>query len=107
VGEEEDSHLGDFIEDKRIITPSDAVVNINLQEQTRKVLATLDAARRAGPAHALSASVNAPITLWKKLARNLPSRASASVRSKPKLSVSTPPEPQQATQKLHGNLERG
>ncbi len=41
VGEEEDSHLGDFIEDKRIVTPSDAVVNINLQEQTRKVLATL------------------------------------------------------------------
>jgi len=41
VGEEEDSHLGDFIEDKRIITPSDAVVNINLREQTRKVLATL------------------------------------------------------------------
>ena len=41
VGEEEDSHLGDFIEDKRIITPADAVVNINLQEQTRKVLATL------------------------------------------------------------------
>ena len=41
VGEEEDSHLGDFIEDKRIITPSDAVVNMNLQEQTKKVLATL------------------------------------------------------------------
>jgi RNA polymerase primary sigma factor len=41
VGEEEDSHLGDFIEDKRIMTPSDAVININLQEQTRKVLATL------------------------------------------------------------------
>ena len=41
VGEEEDSHLGDFIEDKRIITPADAVVNISLQEQTRKVLATL------------------------------------------------------------------
>ena len=41
VGEEEDSHLGDFIEDKRIITPLDAVVNINLGEQTKKVLATL------------------------------------------------------------------
>jgi RNA polymerase primary sigma factor len=41
VGEEEDSHLGDFIEDKRIMTPSDAVTNLNLQEQTRKVLATL------------------------------------------------------------------
>jgi RNA polymerase primary sigma factor len=41
VGEEEDSHLGDFIEDKRIVTPSDGVSNINLQEQTKKVLATL------------------------------------------------------------------
>lgn len=41
IGEEEDSHLGDFIEDKRLISPSNAVVNLNLQEQTRKVLATL------------------------------------------------------------------
>jgi len=41
VGEEEDSHLGDFIEDKRVLSPSDAVINLNLQEQTKKVLATL------------------------------------------------------------------
>ncbi|MEK6707072.1 MAG: RNA polymerase sigma factor RpoD, partial [Bdellovibrionota bacterium] len=41
IGEEEDSYLGDFIEDKKIINPSEAVVNINLSEQTRKVLATL------------------------------------------------------------------
>jgi RNA polymerase primary sigma factor len=41
VGEEEDSHLGDFIEDKRVLGPSEAVINVNLQEQTRKVLATL------------------------------------------------------------------
>ncbi len=41
VGEEEDSHLGDFIEDKRAVAPSDAVINLNLQEQTKKVLATL------------------------------------------------------------------
>ena len=41
MGEEEDSHLGDFIEDKRIATPSDAVSNLNLQELTKKVLATL------------------------------------------------------------------
>jgi RNA polymerase primary sigma factor len=41
VGEEEDSHLGDFIEDRRITTPSDAVSSLNLQEQTKKVLATL------------------------------------------------------------------
>jgi RNA polymerase primary sigma factor len=41
IGEEEDSHLGDFIEDKKILSPSDAVVGMSLTEQTRKVLATL------------------------------------------------------------------
>jgi RNA polymerase primary sigma factor len=41
IGEEEDSHLGDFIEDKSITSPSDAVISVNLAEQTRKVLATL------------------------------------------------------------------
>jgi RNA polymerase primary sigma factor len=41
IGEEEDSHLGDFIEDKKIISPGEAVVNHNLGEQTRKVLTTL------------------------------------------------------------------
>ncbi len=41
IGEEEDSHLGDFIEDKRVVSPANAVVNMNLQEQTRRVLSTL------------------------------------------------------------------
>ncbi|RYE79610.1 MAG: RNA polymerase sigma factor RpoD, partial [Myxococcales bacterium] len=41
IGEEEDSHLGDFIEDKSVVSPSDAVINMNLSEQTRKVLKTL------------------------------------------------------------------
>ncbi len=41
IGEEEDSHLGDFIEDKQVTSPSDAIININLSEQTRRVLATL------------------------------------------------------------------
>ncbi len=41
IGEEEDSHLGDFIEDKQIVSPSEAVINLNLSEQTRKVLSTL------------------------------------------------------------------
>jgi RNA polymerase primary sigma factor len=41
IGEEEDSHLGDFIEDKKVVSPADAVINLNLCEQTRKVLATL------------------------------------------------------------------
>jgi len=41
VGEEEDSHLGDFIEDKNAVSPQDAIVNSNLAANTRKVLSTL------------------------------------------------------------------
>ncbi|MCB9060181.1 MAG: RNA polymerase sigma factor RpoD [Halobacteriovoraceae bacterium] len=41
IGEEEDSSLGDFIEDKKIISPADAVMSITLSEQTRAVLRTL------------------------------------------------------------------
>jgi RNA polymerase primary sigma factor len=41
IGDEEDSHLGDFIEDKKISTPIEAVASQNLAEQTRKMLATL------------------------------------------------------------------
>ena len=41
IGEEEDSHLGDFIEDRAIISPAEAVININLKEQTESVLKTL------------------------------------------------------------------
>ena len=41
IGEEEDSYLGDFIEDKKVVAPAEAVVQLNLSEQTRKVLSTL------------------------------------------------------------------
>jgi RNA polymerase primary sigma factor len=41
IGEEEDSHLGDFIEDKNTIAPVDSVINIDLAEQVNKVLGTL------------------------------------------------------------------
>jgi RNA polymerase primary sigma factor len=41
IGEEEDSHLGDFIEDRQAVSPSDAVINLNLKEQTDAVLKTL------------------------------------------------------------------
>jgi RNA polymerase primary sigma factor len=41
IGEEEDSHLGDFIEDKGVISPQEAVISANLSETTRKVLASL------------------------------------------------------------------
>ena len=41
IGEEEDSHLGDFIEDRNVVSPSDAVINLNLKEQTESVLKSL------------------------------------------------------------------
>jgi RNA polymerase primary sigma factor len=41
IGDDEDSHLGDFIEDKNTLAPVEAVVSLNLKDQTRKVLATL------------------------------------------------------------------
>jgi RNA polymerase primary sigma factor len=41
IGEEEDSHLGDFIEDRNVVSPADAVINLNLKEQTDQVLKTL------------------------------------------------------------------
>jgi RNA polymerase primary sigma factor len=41
IGEEEDSHLGDFIEDRNVMSPADAVINLNLKEQTEAVLKTL------------------------------------------------------------------
>src|SRR3569832_1455897 len=41
IGEEEDSHLGDFIEDRGVGSPADAVININLKEMTEQVLNTL------------------------------------------------------------------
>jgi RNA polymerase primary sigma factor len=41
IGEEEDSHLGDFIEDKKIMSPSDAAISMDLAKQTRKILTTL------------------------------------------------------------------
>lgn len=41
IGEEEDSHLGDFIEDRQVVSPADAVINVNLKEQTDYVLKSL------------------------------------------------------------------
>src|SRR5438045_9794324 len=41
IGEEEDSHLGDFIEDRQVVSQAEAVINLNLKEQTEPVLRTL------------------------------------------------------------------
>jgi RNA polymerase primary sigma factor len=41
IGEEEDSHLGDFIEDRAVVSPAEAIINVNLKECTAQVLRTL------------------------------------------------------------------
>ena len=41
IGDEEDSHLGDFIEDKQVVSPAEAVISLNLKEQTDSILKTL------------------------------------------------------------------
>ena len=41
IGEEEDSHLGDFIEDKQVVSPVESIIGLSLREQTNKVLNTL------------------------------------------------------------------
>ena len=53
IGDEEDSHLGDFIEDKNAVLPIDAAIQSNLRETTTRVLGFPDPARGAGFAHAL------------------------------------------------------
>ena len=53
IGEEEDSHLGDFIEDRQVVSPSDAVINLNLKEQTDVGPEDADPARGEGHQDAL------------------------------------------------------
>jgi RNA polymerase primary sigma factor len=43
IGEDGDSHLGDFIEDRAVVSPAEAVINVNLKDQTAHVLHTLSA----------------------------------------------------------------
>jgi RNA polymerase primary sigma factor len=49
IGEEGDSHLGDFIEDRAVTSPVEAVINLNLREQTQRVLKSLTPRERAHP----------------------------------------------------------
>ena len=83
VGKEQDSHLGDFIEDKVLISPSDAVINLNLKEQTASVLKLLTP-RRKDHKRCTSVSRTAASTRSGKWARCLRSPANAYARSKPR-----------------------
>ena len=53
IGEEEDSHLGDFIEDRAVVSPAEAVINVNLKDQTATGPAHADSARRESHQDAL------------------------------------------------------
>jgi RNA polymerase primary sigma factor len=54
IGEEEDSHLGDFIEDRAVVSPAEAVINVNLKEQTAHVLRTLTPLEEVGQSFAVT-----------------------------------------------------
>ena len=80
IGEEEDSHLGDFIEDRGVISPIDHVIVANLKEQTSKVLRTLTPREEQVLKMRFGVGDGAEHTLGKWVARSM-SRASASARS--------------------------
>ena len=81
IGDEEDSSLGDFVEDELAPSPVEAAIQGNLGEQTRKVLATLTRARSRSCGCA-SVSGRRPITRSRRSASSSPSRVSGSARSR-------------------------
>jgi RNA polymerase primary sigma factor len=87
IGEEEDSHLGDFIEDRNVVSPSEAIININLKEQTEALLKTLTP-REERSSRCASAWATAPSTRSRRSARTSRSPASGSARSRPRRSGS-------------------
>ena len=104
VGEEEDSHLGDFIEDKRIITPVGCRGQHQFAGANAKGFGDVDAARRAGPAHAFR---------HRRKIRSYSRRSRAKIHCNPR---TDPPDrsqgvaqaetskPEQAPQNFHGKL---
>ena len=88
IGAEEDSHLGDFIEDRQVVSPAEAMINVDLQEQTESVLRRSRRAKNKS-SRCGSASATAASTRSKRSARVSGSPASASGRSRPRRSASS------------------
>ena len=82
IGEEEDSHLGDFIEDKTIISPSESVIIGQPRRADPQGARDADAARGEGPPHALRHRREVATTRSRRSVRTSRSRASASARSR-------------------------
>jgi RNA polymerase primary sigma factor len=84
IGEEEDSHLGDFIEDRAVVSPAEAVINVNLKDQTSQVLRTLTPREEKVIKMRFGLEDGSASTRSKKSASRSPSPANASARSKPR-----------------------
>lgn len=87
IGEEEDSHLGDFIQDENVPVPADAAAFTLLKEQLDEVLGTLTE-REQKVLRLRFDWMTAEQELWKKLEKNLTLQENVSVRSKQKHCVS-------------------
>jgi hypothetical protein len=83
IGDEEDSHLGDFIEDKNAVIPVDAAIQANLKETVTRVLASLTPREERVLRMRFGIGMNTDHTL-EESASSLASPASASARSKPR-----------------------
>ena len=83
IGDEEDSHLGDFIEDKNAILPLDAAIQSNLRETTTRVLASVTPREERILRMRFGIGMNKDHTL-EEVGQQFWSRASASARSRPR-----------------------
>ncbi len=88
IGEEEDSHLGDFIQDDNVPVPADAAAFTLLKEQLEKFLSTLTEREQKVSAPAFRTGRRTCHELWKKLVKSSMSQESVSVRSRQKLCAS-------------------
>jgi RNA polymerase sigma factor (sigma-70 family) len=88
IGDEEDSHLGDFIEDKNAVLPIDAAIQANLRETTTRVLATLTPREERVLRMRFGIGMNTDHTL-EEVGQQFSSPANASARSKPRRCASS------------------
>ena len=83
IGEEEDSHLGDFIKDRQAVSPVEAVITVNLQEQIANVLRTLTP-REEQVIKMRFGVGDESSRRWRRSGRTSRSHASGSARSRPR-----------------------
>ena len=105
IGEEEDSHLGDFIEDKAALAPADAASYQLLKEQIGSVLDTLSG-RSDVSSNCASALMMAAAAPWKRSGESSVSPVSASARSRPRPCESSDTQPAAAASATSSSSHR-